>query len=145
MDNLSTPSESSRRSIGLILKEISSAVGKNFQLNDQGVCSFIYDSFTIVVEVPESGTFFVVYTTLCELKDGTDPEKKKDQALKLNYLQQETKGGCLSLDSTSAKIYFSYTDKVHGITAPDFRDILENFIETTMALHRCLSSTSLSE
>lgn len=82
-----------------------------------------------------------------------------EKMLQLNYLQQETRGGCLSLsppplhtssstepssltDNDHHKITFSYTDRIDEIDAHDFRNILENFIDSAMRLHEELFTSS---
>ena len=65
-----------------------------------------------------------------------------NKMLQLNHLQQETRGGCLSIDPTATKPVpvFSYTDRVDEIDATDFRNILENFIDNAMKLHNVLKN-----
>ncbi|CAB9513985.1 U-box domain-containing protein [Seminavis robusta] len=117
--------------IDSFLEEISRAVGKNIRLNDQGICAFTYEHLTIVIEVPQSVGSFFLYT---ELK--TDPRKRAQvlqKAMALNYLQQETRGGCMGWDKVNDELMFSYSDRVNEINATDFRNILENYIDTALS------------
>lgn len=170
------PLGESRRIVSSFLNEISQDVGKTISLNSDGRCAFTYDKFTIVIEVPDSIRSFFIHTELNNNDDTTTTssssnqnnnvtltEKQKlkmyEKMLQLNYLQQETRGGCLSLsplplhsspssstepsslpDNDHHKITFSYTDRIDEIDAHDFRNILENFIDSAMRLHEELFS-----
>ncbi len=136
-------SDQNRATIDSYLAEIGASVGKNIRLNDQGISAFTYEELTIVIEVPETIPSFFVYTKLGSLgqlstTDQTVTYMKK--LLQLNYLQQETRGGCLSLDPMNDEVMFSYSDRVAEITSTDFRNILENFIDTALTLSKALSS-----
>lgn len=123
-----------RKTVDSFLAEISAAVGKNIRLNDQGICAFTYEQLTIVIEVPESVGSFFIYTSLSNLNQANNPSGLMEKCLRLNYLQQETRGGCLSLDPINNEVMFSYTDRVTEINSTDFRNILENFIDTSLNL-----------
>ncbi len=125
-----------RKTIDSYLAEISSAVGKNIRLNDQGICAFTYEHLTIVIEVPESVGSFFVYASLMSSNQFTDVSVLFRRALQLNYLQQETRGGCLSLDPVNDEVMFSYTDRIAEVNSTDFRNILENFIETSLNMYK---------
>jgi len=132
-----------RRIVSSFLGDISLAVGKHIKLNAAGICAFTYESFTIVIEVPTSVRSFFLYTEMASLPTNGNHNSNAmmEKMLRLNYLQQETRGGCLSLDSDN-KTIFSYTDRVDEIDASDFRNILENFIDSAMKLHTLLSDMS---
>jgi len=123
-----------RKSVDSFLAEISAAVGKNIRLNDQGICAFTYEQLTIVIEVPESVGSFFIYTSLANMVQAKNAEGLMEKCLRLNYLQQETRGGCLSLDPINNEVMFSYTDRINEINSTDFRNILENFIDTSLNL-----------
>jgi len=125
-----------RKTIDSYLAEISGAVGKNIRLNDQGICAFTYEHLTIVIEVPESVGSFFVYTSLINANQFDDAVSLYKKALQLNYLQQETRGGCLSIDPVNDEIMFSYTDRIAEVNSTDFRNILENFIETALNMSK---------
>lgn len=124
-----------RKSVDSFLAEISAAVGKNIRLNDQGICAFTYEQLTIVIEVPESVGSFFIYTSLVNMNQVKNSGGLMEKCLRLNYLQQETRGGCLSLDPINNEVMFSYTDRITEINSTDFRNILENFIDTSLSLH----------
>ena len=125
-----------RKTIDSYLAEISGAVGKNIRLNDQGICAFTYEHLTIVIEVPESVGSFFVYSSLISTNQFEDEVVLYKKALQLNYLQQETRGGCLSIDPVNDEVMFSYTDRIAEVNSTDFRNILENFIETSLNMHK---------
>lgn len=123
-----------RAAIDRYLEQISRAVGKNIRLNESGICAFAYEQLTIVVEVPEALESFFVYSQM-----DFDPAKRTEmlqKAMELNYLQQETRGGCLSCEKSNGgnNLFFSYTDRVEDVDSTDFRNILENFIDTALTL-----------
>ena len=125
----------SRQVIDSYLSEISAAIGKQIRLNDQGICAFTYEQLTIVIEVPETVASFFVYTTLASAAQTDNPLPLFKKAMQMNYLQQETRGGCLALDPINDEVVFSYTDRCEEVNATDFRNILENFIDTALKLH----------
>ena len=131
-----------RKTIDSYLAEISSAVGKNIRLNDQGICAFTYEHLTIVIEVPESVGSFFVYASLLSSNKASDQTALFKKALQLNYLQQETRGGCISIDPVNDEIMFSYTDRIAEVNATDFRNILENFIESSLNMYKELDKIS---
>ncbi len=134
-----------RKSVDSFLAEISAAVGKNIRLNDQGICAFTYEQLTIVIEVPESVGSFFIYTSLLNMNQVKNVTGLMEKSLRLNYLQQETRGGCLSLDPINNEVMFSYTDRIAEINSTDFRNILENFIDTSLNLHTELGKIASGE
>lgn len=123
-----------RKIIDSFLAEIGSAVGKNIRLNENGISAFTYDHLTFVIEVPENVSSFFIYTTVMALTQCNNAESAMKKILQLNYLQQETRGGCIALDPMNDDIIFSYSDRVTEINGTEFRNILENFIDTALNL-----------
>lgn len=123
-----------RKIIDSFLAEIGSAVGKNIRLNENGISAFTYDHLTFVIEVPENVSSFFIYTTVMALTQCNNAESAMKKILQLNYLQQETRGGCIALDPMNDDIIFSYSDRVNEINGTEFRNILENFIDTALNL-----------
>eukprot|EP00521_Asterionellopsis_glacialis_P014571 CAMPEP_0195293276 /NCGR_PEP_ID=MMETSP0707-20130614/12087_1 /TAXON_ID=33640 /ORGANISM="Asterionellopsis glacialis, Strain CCMP134" /LENGTH=289 /DNA_ID=CAMNT_0040353953 /DNA_START=202 /DNA_END=1071 /DNA_ORIENTATION=+ len=124
-----------RQKVDNFLRDISASFGTDLYLNKHGMVSFKYEEFTVCLEVPESNGSFFLYTSE-QVSDLTS--ETKDKLLSLNYLQQETRGGCLSVQKTSfgSEILFSYMDRVFELSAQDFQNILENFIDTTTKLRK---------
>lgn len=141
-DKLETMSMSSdnRKTIDSFLAEIGAAVGKNIRLNENGISAFTYEHLTFVIEVPENVASFFVYTTLMSLGHSANKEAAMKKMLQLNYLQQETRGGCIALDAMNDDVIFSYSDRINEINNTEFRNILENFIDTSLKLHKELNS-----
>ena len=134
--NTTNTSRDYRGIVDGFLEDISRAVGKNIRLNRQGICAFTYEHMTIVVEVPRSVGSFFIYCAVYHIQQH-NPIPLVDiyqKALRLNYLQQETRGGCLSLDPFNMEILVSYTDRIDEITSTDFRNVLENFIDKGLEL-----------
>ena len=133
-------SEENRKIIDSYLAEIGASVGKNIRLNDQGISAFTYEDLTIVIEVPETIPSFFVYTKLTSLGQSKNENALMKKLLQLNYLQQETRGGCISLDPMNDEVMFSYSDRVAEVQATDFRNILENFIDTALTLVKAVDA-----
>ncbi|MES2663400.1 MAG: CesT family type III secretion system chaperone, partial [Pseudomonadota bacterium] len=110
------------------------SVGKSIRLNEQGISAFTYEDLTIVIEVPEAIPSFFVYTKLFAMPQSNNPKVLMTKLLQMNYLQQETRGGCIALDPMSDEVFFSYSDRVNEVNVTDFRNILENFIDTAINL-----------
>ena len=117
------------------------------KLNSDGCCAFRYDTVTIVLDVPEKVGVFCLYTKDLVTIDDQNVDRLCKRALELNFLQGDTRGGCLSVRSRSGKreeVMFSYTDRVPEICGRDFSNILLNFVETSVVLRRKLmQSTAL--
>jgi hypothetical protein len=127
-------SSDDRKLVDSFLAEIGAAVGKNIRLNENGISAFTYDHLTFVVEVPDNVSSFFIYTTLLSLGRCNNPLVITKKLLQLNYLQQETRGGCIGIDSTNDDVIFSYSDRINEINGTEFRNILENFIDTSLQL-----------
>ncbi len=127
-----------RKKLDSFLAEIGAAVGKNIRLNENGISAFTYDHLTFVIEVPENVSSFFIYTTLVCLSRCQEPEAVMRKILLMNYLQQETRGGCIGMDETNDDLIFSYSDRVNEINSTEFRNILENFIDTSLQLSKQL-------
>jgi|GEM_PF-1397982 len=137
-------SEDNRKQIDSFLAEIGASVGKNIRLNDQGISAFTYEDLTIVIEVPETIPSFFVYTKLTSLSQSNDEHALMRKLLQLNYLQQDTRGGCVSLDPMNDEVMFSYSDRVTEVAPTDFRNILENFIDTALSLTKAVQAIESS-
>ena len=118
----------------------------SLHLNEEGCCAFRYENITIVLDVPENVGIFCFYTRDLIAQDVEDSMRSKvyQRALECNFLQVETRGGCLAIrqhDDTGRKeVVFSYTDRVREVTSKDFTNILRSFIETTLKLRDRLTS-----
>ena len=63
-----------------------------------GLCSFAYKQFVIVVEMPRESTSFFIYTCLMHCTASSTAVMKR--ALELNYLTQQTNGCTIGMDSS---------------------------------------------
>lgn len=111
--------------------------GLDLKLNSDGCCAFRYDTITIVLDVPETIGVFCLYTKdLLQGFNNVDQDRLYRRAMELNFLQGDTRGGCLSVRSHAGRkeVMFSYTDRVPEVSARDFSNILLNFVETAVAL-----------
>lgn len=116
--------------------------GLRLSLNQDGCCAFRYESITVVLDVPERVGVFCLYTKhLVDLdNDAANNHRLCANALALNFLQGDTRGGCLSIRNNhdSKEIMFSYIDRVPEVSARDFSNILLNFVETSVVLREKL-------
>lgn len=138
-------SSDDRKLVDSFLAEIGAAVGKNIRLNENGISAFTYDHLTFVVEVPDNVSSFFIYTTLMSLGRSNNVLTTTKKLLQLNYLQQETRGGCIGLDPTNDDVIFSYSDRINEINGTEFRNILENFIDTSLQLCKQLDSAEANQ
>lgn len=128
--------------INTYLADISNHIGQSLKLNEEGVCAFVYQTHKIVIEVPKGIGCFYIYTY--QIVPSLSSECK-DRILQLNYLQQQTRGGCISVTKVMndgnkgidlSEVLFSYTDRVMEISSHEFKNVLENFTITTVGLHQ---------
>ena len=96
------------------------------RLNDNGVAWFRCGKFTIVLEVPAEGDHFAIYTLLSRV----DPSRTTHvltKALGLNYLQQATRGACISLDPTVGNDMVGYhdDDELNEKDGPEYKSTME--------------------
>jgi hypothetical protein len=115
--------------------------GLDLKLNQDGCTAFCCDGITIVLDVPHNADVFCLYTREI-IPEWLVPESGRnkilERALQLNFLQGETRGGCLSLrkskDGSMGEIIFSYSDRISEVSSRDFSNILLNFAETSASL-----------
>jgi len=127
-------SSDNRKKVNSWLVEISSSIGKNIGLNDDGISAFKYEDLIFFVEVPDGSEQFFLYSFLMALPVDHERELMK-KMLAVNYLQQETRGGCMSLDPVTNEVVFSYADRIDEINGTEFRNVLENYIDTTLKIY----------
>jgi len=136
------------------LAEISASLGKNLRLNENGICAFSCDVLTIVVEVPPASTRNLfprvwIYSVLTEASTYKNKpfqkNRKLELAMKKNYFEQGTRSGWLSTDPNTEDLIYLYKDPVYEINATDFRNILENFIDTALQLYYDFNGKSSGE
>jgi hypothetical protein len=124
--------------------------GINLNLNQEdGLCAFKYGGIPFSLDVPSEAGVFCLYTR--EMVQESDvPECMREtvfeRALELNFLQADTRGGCVSLRTSQSEnepweMMFSYTDRVSEVTADDFSNILLNFVETAVLVRDRLMAT----
>jgi hypothetical protein len=138
--NVEKPASTVRAKIDCYLRSAADEhCGVSLRLNHEGCSAFRYDNVTIVLDVPEHSGIFCFYTRDLLPKNMEDSVRDKicKRALELNFLQVDTRGGCLSIRNHAndhAELVFSYTDRVGEITAKDFSNIFRSFIKTTLNL-----------
>ncbi len=117
-------------------------IQKSMKTNEMGVVAFTYEDLTIVLE-PVSPKLFGVSATVFKGRVG---HKIRKNALLMNYLGQYTRGGVIkemqSMSTNGAvesEIMFVHHDRV-DLNFREFRDVLENFIDTALKIKKELST-----
>ena len=125
------------------LKAVGQEVGQEFQLDDNGICVIDYkDSLTIIVEVPDNGRGYYIYSPLTTIDVSQNDLTIPLRALSLNLFQVETGGGTLSYDESTSEIVFSFLDQIEGRDTASFKSVINNFVTLSLKLKKDLSSPS---
>lgn len=130
-DDVDDRTRKNRRLINCHLKQ----VGKELCLGNEGICYFQYKKFITVVEVPDdqSGCFFI-YTMVSQLGPRDNREAVLQAAMRMNYMQQGTRGACLGLEED--EINLCYSAPVNGTARDDFIKCLEDFLTTADEMNK---------
>ncbi|CAB9523546.1 Kinesin light chain [Seminavis robusta] len=126
-----------RERVNAFLAHFSHSIGKDVRLNDEGICAIRYKHLQIVIEVPSGAPNFLIYAILAT-NVGQDKRLLR-KALELNYrlyFEEETRSGCLGMESKTGDMLFCYSDRAAEVTAVDFRNILEMAIDTALMLDK---------
>lgn len=151
---LNDASQISRLIVGDWLEEISKEIKKDVQLNTNGICAFVYEEFTIVIEVKNESAF--IYTTF----DATRFAIKEDSWKLLLTEIEANLNPCIyySVDNAlitgsealeSDNLMSGVNIRVNEMDNVRFRALLEDYIEfvlkTGMKLDLCASKRYLRE
>mmetsp|Transcript_10369 Transcript_10369/g.17421 ORF Transcript_10369/g.17421 Transcript_10369/m.17421 type:complete len:190 (+) Transcript_10369:1159-1728(+) len=127
-----------RRLINGHLRRMSHAVGKDLTLGVEGICYFQFKKFIIVIEVPDDDSdCYFIYTMVCQL--GSPEDNRADvlqAAMRLNYMQQGTRGACLGLEDDEVNL--CYSAPVNSVCRDDFVRSLEDFLTTAEEMNQNL-------
>ena len=120
------------------LKTIGSSVGKNIEMNENGISAFTYDDYTIVIEVPRQIASFFIYCAV----DDNKFEMQEDSWALLLKLAEPGSGFqlCPSIEATSSEVVFSVSERADEMTEAQFRALLENFIDQMLKVGQLLSA-----
>lgn len=135
-------SDQSRDKVAGWLDDISAATGNTIALNDSGVAAFNYEDLTFVIEVPSQSSIFFFYVVMAR-PAAYQRLVVYSTAMALNYLQQDTKGGCIGVDSATDELIFSYRDRLDNLGYNEFYNSLENFIDTALTVNRKVNEAML--
>lgn len=128
-----------RKKVDSLLRRLGVDVNKDLCLNPKGICYFGHDKFVIVVEVPNNSDCVFIYSMLHRLIAQDNAFDLMYKALRLNYLQQETRGACISMDGD--ELTLSFIAPIDAMDLKEFRNIVGNFIELVVDLERKLMGT----
>jgi len=133
-----------RDSLQVFMNEIGKAVRKTIPVNDSGVSAFTYGDLAISVS-PSSATKCRLETVVKSYTLQAVPSGVLRHALGLNYLQQGTRGGKISLHRgvVGTDFVFTYEDSLAQITPNQFRYDDHNRNGSLCESQRCLTSLSL--
>ena len=126
-----------KKSLSPNVEAVGRVVNKKMSVSSNGQFAFTYENLTICVEPTSSQTMLLTAALWKTNEDGPITEEVLRQALELNYLQQQTRGGMISMYSSSGnrnELFFMYEDSVN-INSVSFRNILENFIDPSLELY----------
>ncbi|MCL1127710.1 CesT family type III secretion system chaperone [Shewanella surugensis] len=118
------------------LEQISQAIGIKLNLREDGhielACS---DKATITIEVSEEHGLVYFYSNLITLPHNSDNrEPFYRRALELNAFNFATGGASISLDPRHDNITLTFVEKVTGMNADIFANLLNHFITLTIEL-----------
>ena len=142
----------SRKTLDDYLRKLSSSgeaiqgVSRSLTLNQTtGTCSFPYQRFLVVVELPQDQPKTVyIYTCVCRLEQETDNIGKVAQtAMELNYLQAGTKGSTLGMRGGEVNLCRSIPIKALN-NAAKLGLALEEFLKTASDAHAKLERAKRS-
>ena len=125
-ESLSKGAQTARRKVNEFLVGIDGSL----ELDWRGVCRIEDAGLLVVLEVPCNSECLFLYAVVCNLDQSRNSAALMKRALKLNYMQQHTRGACLSLDGDD-EITLSFTQRVADIDSHQFLNIIDNFIDTT--------------
>jgi hypothetical protein len=114
------------------------------KLDNEGICAITdNESLVVIIEMPNEGPLVHIYTPLCPMLDGIEPNYALlERAMELNLLGLRTRGGTLGLDVERKEIFFSFVIEIETCEAMKFSNILQNFMETAKALKTELELTT---
>mmetsp|Transcript_13510 Transcript_13510/g.19087 ORF Transcript_13510/g.19087 Transcript_13510/m.19087 type:complete len:203 (-) Transcript_13510:174-782(-) len=123
-----------RKIINGYLRRVGNCIGKEVSLNSSGICYYQYRKFFITIEVPKDNAgFFFLHTMVSKLEPHDNYVAAMREAMRLNYMQQGTRGACLGLEGDEMNLCFSAP--VSGLGRDDFVNCLDDFMETTVEMN----------
>jgi hypothetical protein len=124
----------SKKTVASWLKEISNALGTQFTLNEEGMCSLFIGGDTLVtVEVSREFPLFHLCSPLLSRQNGND-EELLIRCLELNASPSSVRGGAIALTPGGKDLFFCQTRAIQNITSEEFSDIICRFYETAVNL-----------
>ncbi|KAL7570948.1 hypothetical protein ACA910_002578 [Epithemia clementina (nom. ined.)] len=125
--------------------EGSNGVSRKLSLNQEtGTCSFPYQRFLVVIELPQDQPKTVYfYTCVCRLEEQNDNISQVSKtAMELNYLQAATKGSTLGMRSSEVNLCRSIPLKALNPTKLSIA--LDEFLTTASDVHAKLEKAKRS-
>jgi len=131
--------QASRLTVNGWLKEISNAVGKNISLNTSGICAFVYEEYTIVIEVRNDFAYLYALFDVKRFAIGYDSWKAlltyiRAEINPIFYFAMDTNisPAASEGDIQSNDLVAGVNRRVEEMDSQSFRDLLETFIEVVL-------------
>ena len=127
-----------RRTVNHYVRRIGAMMGREVELNEQGMAFFSFqEKFVVVFEVPEDNhNYLYLYTKVCQADQNATAIVKR--AMEFNYMQQGTAGATLGLDGE--EINFCFSCKIGQLVFEHLRSDLEKFLKAAIEIHKELES-----
>ena len=125
-----------RKIMNAILKYVGHQVNKDLSLCGRGICYFQCNQFMIVIKVPEKSDSVFLHSMVFGLGRNDNRTAIFETCMKLNYMQQLTRGSTLGLNDGADEMNLCYSCPVAGLTRDSFVEALENFIVTALQVNQ---------
>jgi hypothetical protein len=114
-------------------------VGKDVSLNERGICFVQYKKFIISLEIPDNNAgCFLVSSMVFRIEKGDNRLALMEKAMKLNYMQEDTRGA--SLGSQGDEINLCFSAPIATLTRDHLVHYLEDFMQTAADMNAALEA-----
>jgi hypothetical protein len=129
------------------LSAAGAAAGVELGLDEDGHCNVVYaENLQCMVEVPEYGELFFLYTPLMQLPD--DPMARcavLERALEFNMFSLATGGSTVSFDGRSDQVLLTFAQQVASVDEEFFKAALGDFLDLAIDLRAKLREQPAAE
>jgi hypothetical protein len=126
------------------LTDLSKAIGTNFELDSEGICTFKIEEDVIAIEVSHDYPMVHLYSPLLALPS-EDQEMLRAllvRALELNAFQIFTRGGAIATPPGGGFLIYCYSIPIEGTYSEQFSSHLGAFYETLPELKKMLAGSA---
>tara|TARA_B100000989_G_scaffold294012_1_gene272292 strand:- start:164 stop:643 length:480 start_codon:yes stop_codon:yes gene_type:complete len=128
--------ENHRTIVNRWLSQMGELMQSKLELDEEGICAITdKEGLIVVIEAPEEGSLVHLYTPLCPMLDGLEPNYAMlEYAMMLNLFSVRTRGGAIGYSQERGELMFSYIIEVNYCDDTRFVNILQNFMQTAKEL-----------